>query len=357
MDSRISAQKRADEIHAFREELDRLRTQRALVLSDGQEAAVRRYHDQLLQELARSYDIDRDSQAKQLSLGMRVASFLGALAMAASVFFLFYRFWGLFAEPVQAAVLVGFSLGTYLFTIWVRERDATGYFTILSAMVAFACFVLNIVMLGQTFNLTPSDNALIAWAAMAFMLAYQCDSRLLLEAGILCLIGYLSARAGAWQGVYWLDFGERPENFLPVAVLLFLLPQMLKHERFPGFPTIYRVFGLLAFFLPMLVLAFWGRASYLDLEAKTIEHGYQLAGFLLTAMVIWLGARQSWPAVSNTGVVFFVVFLYTKFFDWWWDSMPKYLFFLILGLTAILVLLVLRRLRGETPVSQAGRST
>ena len=47
----------------------------------------------------------------------------------------------------------------------------------------------------------------------------------------------------------------------------------------------------------------------------------------------------------NTGVVFFVIFLYTKFYDWWWDLLPKYLFFLILGLAAILALLVLGRLR------------
>lgn len=47
----------------------------------------------------------------------------------------------------------------------------------------------------------------------------------------------------------------------------------------------------------------------------------------------------------NTGVVFFVIFLYTKFYDWWWDLLPKYLFFLILGLTAVLVLLAMKRLR------------
>src|SRR5258708_32547761 len=102
----------------------------------------------------------------------------------------------------------------------------------------------------------------------------------------------------------------------------------------------------------MLVLAFWGTGSYLDLESTTIEHGYQIAGFALSAGVIWLGARRNWSAVSNTGVVFFVVFLYTKFFDWWWESMPKYLFFLVLGLTAMLILLVLRRVRGEARASQ-----
>jgi uncharacterized membrane protein len=44
-------------------------------------------------------------------------------------------------------------------------------------------------------------------------------------------------------------------------------------------------------------------------------------------------------------VVFFVILLYTKVFDWWWELMPKYLFFFILGLIAILCLLVMQRLR------------
>ena len=346
MASRSAAQQRADEIRIFRAELERLRDEGALALTDDQSSAVARHHERLLAEYAQSFDIDRDAHAKQLSVGMRAASFLGALALAASVFFLFYNFWGLLTEAVQVAVLVGFALGTCLLTLWLRKRDPTGYFVNLCALVAFACFVLNIVMLGQAFNLTPSDNALIAWAALAFLLAYACDSRLLLAAGILCLIAYLSARAGAWRGLYWLDLGERPESFLPAAVLLFLLPRIIDHRRFPGFPTIYRVFALLAFFLPLLVLAYWGSASYLDFDAKTIEHGYQIAGFALSAGVIWLGTRREWPAVFNTGITFFVLFLYTKMFDWWWDSMPKYLFFLILGLTAILVLLVLRRLRG-----------
>jgi len=40
-----------------------------------------------------------------------------------------------------------------------------------------------------------------------------------------------------------------------------------------------------------------------------------------------------------------VLFLYTKFYQWWWGWMPKYLFFLLIGLTAILALLILKRLR------------
>jgi hypothetical protein len=44
-------------------------------------------------------------------------------------------------------------------------------------------------------------------------------------------------------------------------------------------------------------------------------------------------------------VTFFVILLYSKLFDWWWDLMPKYLFFLILGLIAVGLLLVLHKAR------------
>jgi uncharacterized membrane protein len=339
------AQRRADEIQVFRRELDRLEQERVLALTAEQRRAVSEHHDGLLARYTQAFDIDRDLKAKQLSLGMRVASFLGALALAASVFFLFYQFWGRFPATTQVAVLLLASLGTFAATIWIQGRDGSGYFTKLAAMVAFACFVLNIAMLGQIFNITPSDNALIAWAALALLLAYNCDLRLLLAAGILCIIAFTSARMGTWSGMYWLSFGERPENFFPAAAALFVLPQFIRHDRFAGFAAIYRGFGLLTLFLPMLVLANWGQASYLYLDPKLIQGSYQILGFACSAGAIWLGARRDWPEVLNTGVTFFVIFLYTKFFDWWWDIMPKYLFFMVLGLSAVLLLFVLRRMR------------
>ncbi|SFI24199.1 Uncharacterized membrane protein [Collimonas sp. OK307] len=343
--TQTEAQRRVDEINVFQQELGRLQQGGVLTLSEEQQHSVSSHYQALLADLSRTFDIDRNIQSRQLSSGMRIASFLGALALAASIFFLFYQFWGTLSTPVQVAILVLAPLGTFLGTMWVQKRDSTGYFAKLVAMVSFACFVLDITMLGQIFNITPSDNALIAWAAFAMLLAYTCELRLLLAAGIICLIGFVSARTGTWCGMYWLDFGERPENFFPVAIMLFLIPQFVSHSRFAGFATLYRVFALLSLFLPMLVLADWGGNSYLDIDTDFIRHGYQLAGFLFSAGAIWLGIRRHWPEVINTGVTFFVIFLYTKFFDWWWESMPKYLFFLVLGLTAVLVLVILKRLR------------
>ena len=343
--SKTSAQQRADQIHAFRHELEQLDQEQVLTLSDEQRRSVDGHHKGLLEQYRSIFDIDKNCREKQLSLGMRVASFLGALALGVSVFFLFYQFWGRLPTSGQVVILIAASVLTFVATVFVATRDASGYFTKLIGLVSFTCFVLNISMLGQIFNIAPTDNALIPWALFAFLMAYVFDIRLLLAAGILCIAAFVAARVGAWSGMYWIHFGERPENFFPVALLLLGLPSVIDHTRFDGFANLYRVFGLLALFLPMLVLANWGMISYINAKPELIEGGYQIAGFGLSAGAIWLGIRKEWGNVVNTGIVFFVIFLYTKFFDWWWEIMPKYLFFLVLGLTAMLFLVILKRLR------------
>lgn len=349
MNTASEAQARANDIAAFRRELSRLDDEGLHPLDEHARSALTAHHDKLLATLAQRFEIDRNEGASQLSLGMRVASFLGALALSASVYFFFYRFWGHLSETAQVSVLLGGTLFSFALTWLIDRRDRSGYFTKLAALVAFVCFVLDISMLGQIYNLAPSDKALLPWAVYAFLLAYLFDLRLLLAVGILCLGAWIAARVGAWRGLYWLSVGERPENFFPAAVVIFLLPSLLDHRLYRGFAPIFRVFGLLFLFLPMLVLAHWGAASYLydGGSDRGIEGAYQVGGFALSALAIWLGARAHWPEVVNTGVTFFVVFLYTKLFDWWWASLPKYLFFLLLGLIAVLVLVVLRRLRAR----------
>ena len=344
--SRSDAQRRVDDIRVFREELSRIETEGVLRLEEAQRAALDKHHDTVLAELKTAFDVDRNPAARQLSLGMRIASFIGALALAASVCLLFYNFWGFLSTQAQVVIVIGVALGSLLATAAIARHDATGYFTKLAAMVTFACFVLDISMLGQIFNITPSDKALLPWAALAFLLAYAYELRLLQVAGILCLCAFIAARVGTWSGMYWIYFGERPENFFPAALLILLVPVAFDQSRFAGFAATYRIWGMLALFLPMLVLANWGSTSYLDLDPDLVQGLYQTLAFAGTAGFIWLGTRRDWKEVSNTGVALFVIFLYTKLFDWWWDWMPKYIFFLLMALAAVLLLIVFKRLRG-----------
>ena len=144
--NRSDAQQRADAIGVFNSELQRLEDEQVLQLSEPQRSRLQAHQQALLAQYRAAFDIDQNNQARQLSLGMRIASFLGALALAASVFFLFYQFWGLFGEVAQVAILIGASLLSLGLTLAVQQRDSSGRLgqqmgSKLSALVAFACFV------------------------------------------------------------------------------------------------------------------------------------------------------------------------------------------------------------------------
>lgn len=338
------AQKRTDRIRAFREELQELEQEQVICLTDDQRESISAYHNCLLADLALTYDVDTSSSQKQLTLGLRIVTFLGAAAISAAVFFFFYRYWGVFNTAAQVAILVALPILCTLMTEYAARKEKTLYFAALAGLVAFTAFVLNLSMLGQIFNITPSQNAFVVWAAFALILAYTYGLRILLAAGILALSGYLSATAGAWSGCYWLDFGERPENFIISGILLFAV-SFIPHRKYEEFPFYYRILGLLQAMIAILILANWGQISYFTLKAERVESAYQLIGFLASGLLIWLGIRKHWSGVTNLGSTFFTIFLYTKFYDWWWKWMPKYLFFLIIGLVAIALLLILKRLR------------
>jgi len=352
--SKESAQARADQIGSFRRELALLEEEKVIALEREQREAIQAYHEGLLQQFFRTYDVDTNKHEKQLSLGMKISSFLGALGLAASVFFLFYRFWGDFTTPLQIVILVSVPLLLLAATMYVSGKEKTGYFAKILSMVAFAAFVLNVVMLGEIFNITPSENAIFIWALFAFLLAYATDTRLILGMAIIMFSFFLSAKTGTWSGSYWIGFGERPENFFPAALLLFMVP-ILPHKNYDGFGVIYRVFAMLLFFLPVLVLSNWGALSYLHMiPIDTVEVIYQVVGFAVSLAAILLGIKKEWGEVMTTGNIFFTIFLYTKFFDWWWDALPKYLFFLIIGITAIAMLLLFKRLRHAVTREGAG---
>jgi len=343
------AQKRVDRIFSFRDELVSLEQTGVLTLSEDQKKQLTTYHDDILRTLASQFDVDTSSVQKQLSWGMRIISFLGAAAISAAVFFFFYRYWGLLTTPWQVAILIA---GPVLATLGVEfsaRKEKTLYFATIVGLVAFASFILNLSVLGKIFNITPSPNAFLAWAVFALILAYTYGLKILQIAGILCLMSYLSAEVGTWSGCYWLSFGERPENFLISGILLFSI-SFIPHRKLYDFPFMYRFFGLLAVFISILILADWGQLSYIMIPAEQVEHIYQISGFIVAGLVIWFGIRKQWPTITNLGATFFAIYLYTKFYDWWWEWMPKYLFFLIIGLVAVFLLLLFKRLRKYTEV-------
>lgn len=338
-----AAQARIDAISGFDAELERLEAA-GLAPDPAWRARVAAHHAQLAAAITARHDIDRDARSRQLSLGLRIVSFLGAVALAAALYYLSLQFWPLLPTAAQAGTLIGAALAALGVAALVARRDRSGYFTKLAALAACTCFMLDLALLAQIFNLGLARIILLAWAAFALALACAWDVRLLLVLAIACIAVFVGAESGTFRGAYWLGLGHRPERYFIASALLGCVPLLPLRAR-PGFAATWRIGALLCLFLPILVLSFWGAGSLLPLRPASIELLYQLAGFALAAGAIWLGIRRGWPDTSTTGAVFFCIFLYARFFDWWWDWLPKYLFFLLLALSALVLLFLFTRWR------------
>jgi uncharacterized membrane protein len=68
---------------------------------------------------------------------------------------------------------------------------------------------------------------------------------------------------------------------------------------------------------------------------------------LTSAGAIWLGIARQWNGVVNTAATAFVIFLYTRLYHWWWDWMPRYLFFAAIGGLGIALVLAFKRMRAQ----------
>src|SRR6266404_2671382 len=215
------AQREVERIRIFREQLAELERDRVLELSAEQRERLNEHLNRLQNQLARDYDVDISASQKQLSLGMKIVSALGGLALCVGVFLFFIRFWGLMTTPVQVAILIAAPLLGLAGMEFASRRERTLYFTALIGMVTVAAFVLDLMALGQIFNITPSPNAFLIWGAFAMVLAYAFRLRLLLAGGLAGLTMWVTGTLAVSTGAYWTAGFERAENYLlPAAAIM-----------------------------------------------------------------------------------------------------------------------------------------
>jgi hypothetical protein len=341
-----AAQERVEQIQAFRREFELLAREGALSLPDQVRSRLEAHHESTLAELARLYDVDVNASQRRFSLGMRILSTLGGAALCMALVLYFYRIWGYLSTPVQVAVLILAPIAALAALEAVSRKDRTRYYTGMVGLVALAAFILDLNVLGQMFNVAPSPEALLAWSGFALIIAYGYHLRIPLAAGLTLAAAWAAAR-GVWlSGGYWTSFGNRSESFVVLGALIAVFPLLAPHRKRADFCVVYRMVGLVLS-LGALQILMHMRSGYLPLSGDAHSGVYQVLAFAASALVVWLGVRHDLPEMVNIGSGFFTLYLFDRLFSWWWDWMPRYLFFLIIGTTAVALLAVFRRLRAR----------
>jgi uncharacterized membrane protein len=85
-----------------------------------------------------------------------------------------------------------------------------------------------------------------------------------------------------------------------------------------------------------VLLGCWTLASVIAVTPHSRELWFILLLTLLTSAGVYLGIAWESPVFLNTSLVFLAVNLYTRFYEYFWDAMPKSLFFIVGGATLML---------------------
>ncbi len=336
-----------DRIHLFGDELRDLLSEKVIQLSNEQSESIRNYHRNLLKQLSAQFDTDTSEKEKKISAGMVALTFLGGFAICASVFFMFYQFWGHLSSPVKISILVLSPLLFIGLMEWFARRETTPYYVTLCALLSLACFVLNLNVMGYMFNITPSPNALMVWGLFGISLAYMHGLRLLLALGLLSIMAFASAYLVTFRHYYWFNLFDRPEHFIITGGIIFCIPFVFRHATYAVFPAVYRVIGLLSILFSILFLSLSGYESYLPWNSHQIETFYEFIGVASSGLVLWMGIRSNYHEMANIGIGFLSLFFYIKMVSWFWDSLPRWLFFMLLGGVTIGLMVVLKKFRSR----------
>jgi len=188
---------------------------------------------------------------------------------------------------------------------------------------------------------------LLLTSGLGLLVAYRYHLRWPLLMALLMLfhgIGSLSRYGG--HGAYYLSIQD-PRTMAVVALVAISWGLWHEHEleenslrRDTGFGGLYQIFGLVYLNLSLWILS-------LERQAWTWVVIFSVA----CVLQVVAGARRKDSRLTGFGIVFLGIDLYTRFYEFYWDSLSKALFFTIAGIWALVLgyLFERRKVKAQIP--------
>ncbi len=201
-----------------------------------------------------------------------------------------------------------------------------------------------IAYLGKTFD-NGSGHFSLLFLLSVFVygfLAYRMESRLIWLFALVSLGSWFGTETGYqthWS-YYFLGMNY-PLRFVLFGVVLVSACHILKKQKWFGyFWELTYVVGLLYLFMSLWLLSIFGNLGSID----TWWHIRQISLFYwgiisgaVAAGFLFFGLKTKDVIAREFGITFLLIFIYTKYFEYFWDHTNKTLFFAILGLSFWLI--------------------
>jgi len=208
-------------------------------------------------------------------------------------------------------------------------------------IVGIAC---SLSFMGLQFdNGTGHFSLLILLATVVY-----CVLGILLQSQLIWLFGLISL--GAWFGTetgYITDWNDYflgmnyPFRFAILGLFITLLSFLLRRkEKTSAFANITLNIGLLHLFISLWLLSIFGNLSDIDIwyEYSQIRMlGWSILLLIASLGSLFLGLKMGDMTLKNYGIAFLFLNIYTRYFEFAWDSLPMALFFTILGFSFWLI--------------------
>lgn len=343
---RNTAQQRTDRILAFRAEVQALQAEGLEPFAADSERRIATHHDALLSQYAARFDVDVSDAAGRLSRGMQLASFFAALTLSATVYSLVARFWSELDLPLQIALLTLVPILALAGVDLAARRQRSLYIASVFAAAAYAAFWLATVRAVRLLDLPLSPAVLWMGVVFGLSLALGYGFRVVLVAALAALIAALAGTFFSIAGAPWTTAGSQLEPATVAALgLLGLAPGL--EAAVKGFGPVTRRVALVAGLGALLALSLNGELSLWPLPSRWLEGGYQVVTLVACLIAIVVGLRRRLPDVAAIASTALVLFLGTRYVDWFWPMLPRFVFFLVLAIAAFGWLLALRRVRAR----------
>lgn len=340
------AQRRVHRILAFRDELAALEAEGRRPFDAAAVAEVTAYHDALIARLTERFDVDASDAAGRLSRSLRVAAFLGAVALTASAWAAVSRLWDRVDEVWQVLFLAALPVVALAAVEVSARRERTRYVAWLFAIAAFGCIWLAIIGVREVLNVGLPMPVLWLGTIASMALASAYGFRLVFGGAVAALVLAIGASLISATGADWRMGWMRLEPLLMAALAVLGMAHRLEQAG-PGFGAVARGVSATLFLGVLLVLSTTAEASHLALTARAVEGLYQGLFLVAALAAIAIGLVRRWPELVTPSVTLFVLFVLIRLVDWFWDAVPAWLFFLMLAGFAFVCIVALRRARGR----------